>query len=255
MTDAVSYEQRDGVALVHLEHPPANPLSPPLIEGLHAALDEADRSDARVFVIASSVPRFFAAGADIKHMASIQGEEFAAYGRALRAPLERIARSERPSIAAIEGRALGGGLELALACTLRVAGRAARFGLPEARLGMIPAAGGTQRLPALVGRGRALDLILTAREIDAEEALAAGLVDRLADEGQAEATALELAAAMSALSAAALASTIRCVARAGEGPLEDGLALEAREVEALRAGPDAHEGIAAFIEKRAPRFA
>ena len=172
MTDAVSYEQRDGVALVHLEHPPANPLSPPLIEGLHAALDEADRSDARVFVIASSVPRFFAAGADIKHMASIQGEEFAAYGRALRAPLERIARSERPSIAAIEGRALGGGLELALACTLRVAGRAARFGLPEARLGMIPAAGGTQRLPALVGRGRALDLILTAREIDAEEALA-----------------------------------------------------------------------------------
>src|SRR5262245_44348018 len=141
----------DGVMVVTLRRPPANALGLPIIEGLGAALDEADRRpDVKVLVVRSAVPGFFAAGADIKHMAAVDAASFTAYGDKLRGVLDRLAAPDRISIAAVEGVALGGGLELAMACTLRVGGAAARFGLPEVRLGLIPGAGGTQRLPRLV---------------------------------------------------------------------------------------------------------
>ena len=127
--------------------PPANALGLPLIEGLEAAL-EATR-DAKLLVVAQRIPGFFAAGADIKHMATVDADEFAAYGDALRTLLNRFAAPERISIAAVDGLALGGGLELALACTLRIGTEPAPFGLPEVKLGLIPGAGGTQRLPRL----------------------------------------------------------------------------------------------------------
>ena len=113
---------------------------------------------------------FFAAGADISTCPSVDAASFGAYGDALRAAVERLAARPAVSVAAIDGLALGGGLELAMACSLRVGGSSARLGLPEVKLGLIPGAGGTQRLPRLVGRGRALDILLTGRQVDAEEA-------------------------------------------------------------------------------------
>ncbi len=171
-----------GVTLVTLARPPANALGLPILEGMHAAIDAAEAAgDVKVMVVSSDLDGFFAAGADIKHLSTIDAESFLAYGDTMRAVNDRLAASPWISIAAIDGLALGGGLELAMACTLRVAGARARLGLPEVKLGLIPGAGGTQRLPQLVGRGRALDIMLTARQVGADEALAIGLVDRLTD--------------------------------------------------------------------------
>jgi enoyl-CoA hydratase/carnithine racemase len=249
-----AWDVGDGILLARLDQPPANALGPPIIAGLHGALDRAAEMDARVVVISSAVEGFFAAGADIKYMAAADAPTFAAYGRDLRLAFERIAAAPIPTIAAIDGRALGGGLELALACTLRVASEDSRLGVPEAKLGLIPAAGGTQRLTRLVGRGRALEITLSARQVPAPEALAIGLIDRLAIAEGAEAAAVALARELAVLSRPALASIMRCVEAAGEGPLARGLALEASEVEALRAGADAQEGLTAFLERRPPRF-
>src|SRR5918992_2778070 len=189
----------DGVLGILLQRPPANALGLPIVDGLHAALDRADQDrHVNVLVVASRIDGFFAAGADIKHMATIDGAGFQAYGDALRGVLDRLAEPARISVAAIDGVALGGGLELAMACTLRVGSARARFGLPEVKLGLIPGAGGTQRLPRFVGRGRALDIILTGRQVEASEAHAIGLVDRLVDAGKAEAAAGEIARARAA---------------------------------------------------------
>src|SRR3984893_19381985 len=157
------------VVEIMLNRPPANALGLPIIDGLHIGLDAADALPAKVIVVSSALPGFFAAGADIKHMSSVDAASFGAYGDALRAAVERLAAHPAVSVAAIDGLALWGGLELAMACTLRVAGAGARMGLPEVKLGLIPGAGGTQRLPRLVGRGRAPDIVVTGREGEAEE--------------------------------------------------------------------------------------
>jgi enoyl-CoA hydratase len=246
----------DGAAFtVALTNPPANQLGQTLIDGLSDALDAFDASDARALLVTSTLDGFFAAGADIKLMESAAPATFAAYGASLRTVLDRLAALSRPSIAVIEGRALGGGLELAVACTLRVAGRNARLGLPEPKLGLIPGAGGTQRLPRLIGRGRALDMMLTAREVTAEEADRIGLVDRLTEPGAARTAAIELVTGFAALSRPALEAVLRCVDDAAELPLAEGMAHEARRVEALFDSPDGREGLAAFLAKRPATFA
>lgn len=243
-----------GVLVATMDHGPANALGPPIVEGLAAALDEAHGSDARVLVIDSAVPRFFAAGADIKYMGRADAATFADYGAALRAVLDRLAGPGLVTIAAVEGVALGGGLELAMAATLRVSGADAAFGLPEATLGLIPGAGGTQRLPRLVGRGRAIDIMATARQVPAAEALAIGLVDRLVEAGGARAAAVELATALAAGSRPALAAVVRTVDAAFDRPLDEGMRYEAEQVNDLFSRGEAAEGLAAFVEKRAPRF-
>lgn len=246
----------DGVLTILLDRPPANALGLPLVDGLTAALDHADADPSiKVVVVASRVEGFFAAGADIKHMGSIDADAFAAYGRAVRTPLNRLAAADRVSIAAVDGLALGGGLELAMACTLRVGSRRASFGLPEVKLGLIPGAGGTQRLPKLVGRGRALDIMLTARQVEAAEAQAIGLIDRLVEPGQAEAQALALARELRGMSQPALQAVMRAVDVSYEVPLHQGLVREERLELGLFADGEAHEGIAAFLGKRAPDFA
>jgi enoyl-CoA hydratase len=254
---AVTWEAAgDGVLSILLERPPANALGLPIVEGLHAALDAADEDPGvKVVVVASRIPGFFAAGADIKHMATIDGAGFHAYGDALRGALNRLATPERVSVAAIDGLALGGGLELAMACTLRIGSAAARFGLPEVKLGLIPGAGGTQRLPRLVGRGRALDIILTGRQVEAAEAHAIGLIDRLVEAGRAEAEALEIARELAGFSLPALRAVVRTVDASIDLPLLDGIAYEARAEQELFDAGEAREGIAAFLEKRQPRFA
>jgi enoyl-CoA hydratase/carnithine racemase len=238
-----------------LNRPPANALGPPLLEGLHKGLDAADALPAKVIVVSSALPGFFAAGADIKHMSSVDAESFAEYGDALRSAVERLAAQPALSVAAVDGLALGGGLELAMACSLRVAGSSVRLGLPEVKLGLIPGGGGTQRLPRLVGRGRALDIMLTGREVDAEEALRIGLVDRLVPAGTAVDAARELARELCAASSPAQRAVVKTVDAAYDRPLAEGLRYEAEQVNELFERGEAMEGLRAFLDKRAPQFA
>lgn len=250
----VSLRVAGAVVEVTLNRPPANALGLPIIQGLHTALDAADALPAKVIVVSSALTGFFAAGADIKHMSSVDAASFGTYGDELRAAVERLAAHPALSVAAIDGLALGGGLELAMACTLRVAGAGARMGLPEVKLGLIPGAGGTQRLPRLVGRGPALDIMLTGRQVDAEEALRIGLVDRLVPEGTAVTAARELARELCGPSTAAQRAVVRTVDAAYERPLADGLRFEAEQIQELFERGEAVEGIRAFIDKRAPEF-
>ncbi|HLQ23750.1 MAG TPA: enoyl-CoA hydratase-related protein, partial [Gemmatimonadales bacterium] len=216
--------------------------------------DAAERAgDVKVMIVASALDGFFAAGADIKHMSAIDAASFLAYGGAMRAVNDRLAASSWISIAAVDGLALGGGLELAMACTMRVSGPRARFGLPEVKLGLIPGAGGTQRLPRLVGRGRALDIMLTARQVRADEALAIGLVDRLAD-GDVVKEALALAAELVTSSRPAQLAVVRAVNAAFELPPDEGFRYEAFLEQGLFEDGEAAEGIRAFIAKRPPDF-
>jgi enoyl-CoA hydratase/carnithine racemase len=251
---AVSIETSPELVLARLTHAPANPLSPPVLEGLAAAADAVEQSGAAAFVIASGIDGFFAAGADIKHMKSLDPAGFAAYGARMREVFARLAGLEALTIAAIEGLALGGGLELSLACKLRIGSPAARLGVPEIKLGLIPGAGGTQRLPRVIGRSRALDLLLTGRQVAGEEAHAIGLLDRLVDEGEAEKVAVEIAQRVAGFSRPALRATDRCVEAAFRLDLEAGIAFEADEEQALFEDGEASEGIAAFVDRRAPVF-
>ena len=243
-----------GVWNITMASPPANALSVPLLDGLHAALDAAQAGGVKVIVLSSAVDGFFAAGADIKHLAAIGAASFTAYGDQMRAVNDRLAAAPFLSVAAVDGLALGGGLELAMAATMRVSGPRARYGLPEVKLGLIPGAGGTQRLPRLVGRGRALDIMLTARQVPAAEALAIGLVDRLTGGDVAEA-ALALAGELAAVSLPAQRAAVAAVDAALDLPLDAGLGFEAARVQALFEHGEAAEGIVAFIERRPPRFA
>ena len=244
-----------GVWVVTLDRPPANALGVPILEGLHAAIDAAERAgDVKVMIVTSALDGFFAAGADIKHMSCIDAESFMAYGDTMRAVNDRLAGAGWVSIAAVDGLALGGGLELAMACTMRVSGPRGRFGLPEVRLGLIPGAGGTQRLPRLVGRGRALDIMLTARQVSADEALSIGLVDRLAD-GDVLTGALALAGELVTASLRAQLAVVRAVNAAFELPPDEGHRYEALLEQGLFADGEAAEGIRAFIAKRTPDFA
>lgn len=246
---------KDGVMVITLQRPRANALGLPIIEGLGAALDDAEqRGDVKVIVVSSSLPGFFAAGADIKHMSSVDAESFTAYGDTLRGALDRLAADTWITVAAVDGLALGGGLELAMACHLRVAGTDAKLGLPEVRLGLIPGAGGTQRLPRLVGRGRALDIMLTARQVPADEALTMGLVDRLVPAGTALDAALGVADTLLEMSLPAQRAVLRTVDAAFDTPLDEGFAFEVAQEQALFEDGEAKEGITAFLEKRSPKF-
>ncbi|MFR9807302.1 enoyl-CoA hydratase-related protein [Pseudonocardia sp. RS010] len=245
----------EGVLVATIDHRPANALGPPIIDGLTALLDEVERRDVRVVVLTSAIPGFFAAGADIKHMGTVDAESFTAYGDLLRGAVERLAAADAISIAAVEGVALGGGLELAMACTMRVSGADAKYGLPEVKLGLIPGAAGTQRLPRLVGRGRALDIMATARQVPADEAKAIGLVDRLVAAGGARDAAVELAGQLARISRPALAAVIQTVDAAFDLPFDEGKRYEVEQIQGLFEHGEAREGITAFLEKRAPKFA
>jgi enoyl-CoA hydratase/carnithine racemase len=253
---AVTWNRDGAIVEIVLDRPPANALGLEIIDGLHTAMDYAQAVDAKVIVLASAVDGFFAAGADIKHMSAVDPASFREYGDALRGAVERLVDLPIFSVAAVDGLALGGGLELAMACTLRVGATGARLGLPEVKLGLIPGAGGTQRLPRLGGRGRALDLMLTGREVEADEAFWIGLVDRFAEpDTTARATAWQLARQLAAASTPAQLAVIRTVDAAYDRPLPEGLRFEVEQVQDLFERGEAAEGLRAFIDKRAPQFA
>lgn len=248
-TDApVLLERRSGgVAVLRLNRPPLNPLSQAMLTALaaHATRLAGDPGVKAVVLVGGD--RAFAAGADIDELDGVDAARRVAAG--FRAVGDALGSIPRPVIAAISGYALGGGLELALACDLRVAGDTARLGQPEILLGIIPGGGGTQRLARLVGPARAKELIWSGRQVRADEALAMGLVDRVVPAAEVEAAALEWAASFAAGAVVAMGLAKRAIDGGLDAPLGAGLDLEAACFEEVFATEDAATGIASFRER------
>jgi enoyl-CoA hydratase len=242
----------DGVALVTIDRPESlNALDFDLLDELAQALATMDGDPAcRAIVLTGAGSRAFAAGADIKELATQTPSSLRA-GRRFEV-WDRIAAVGLPVIAAVRGYALGGGCELALSCDLIIAGDDAAFGQPEIKIGVIPGAGGTQRLTRAIGQGRAMELILTGRNIRAEEALAVGLVNRVVPAETTVDEALRLAATIATMPPLAVRAAKAAVRAASELPLSAGLALERQAFFDLFDTDDQTEGMAAFSEKRAP---
>ena len=247
-------EDHEAVRLIRLNRPEAlNALNGALMDELTAALDAGEADAAvRCFVITGS-DRAFAAGADIKEMApksyaDVFTEDF------ITRNWERVARCRKPVIAAVAGYALGGGCELAMMCDFIIAADNARFGQPEINLGVTPGAGGTQRLTRFVGKSKAMDMVLTARMMDAAEAERCGLVSRVVPLAELIPNALETAQKIAALSPLAVMMAKEMVNAAYETPLAEGVKLERRLFHSLFAFEDQKEGMAAFAEKRPAKF-
>ena len=256
--DTLLYEVDDaGIALATVNRPDKlNALNARVIDDL-AALAAAVAADdsVRALILTGSGPKAFVAGADITELAAVDaasGTALAARGQAAFRALERL---RIPVIAAVNGFALGGGCELAMACHLRLAVPAARFGQPEVKLGLIPGYGGTVRLPRLVGRGRALEILLTGRMVDAAEAERIGLVNRVVGEDEdVVAAARAMATAILAMGPLAVALCLAQVDRQGDVPLDQAMTQEAEAFGRACGSADKAEGTAAFLEKRAAVF-
>lgn len=247
----VKLETRGRVALAWLDNPPANALSPDMVDALRRAWDAAVDGGARALVVASANARLFCAGADIKAFTAMDDATGRAYVAGTHELLRAFERSAIVTIAAVNGLALGGGCELAMACDLRVAAESARFGQPEIKLGIIPGFGGTQRLARLVGRAKALELNLVGDPIRAQEARALGLANRVVADDELLPAALALAETLAAQAPLAVAAIKRV---SGHEDLDAGIADEREAFADVFATADAREGIAAFLEKRAPEF-
>ncbi len=256
MTGAThSCKIEEGVALVTLNHPPVNALTPELLTELAGTFDSLATDDAVKAVVLTGAGRFFIAGADIRVLASIPssvaGEAMARQGQML---LNKIEALEKPVIAAINGACLGGGLELAMCCHIRLAAEGAKLGQPEINLGIMPGFGGTQRLSRLIGQSKAMELILTGEPVSAREAMHLGLVSQVVAVDDLLRQAQGLARTLAMKSQVALRASLRAIRRGGELPLFEGLAVEARLFGELCDTEDRKEGTAAFLEKRQPRF-
>ena len=254
MGEHVRFEVTDGIGTIRLDRPPMNALNTAIQEGIRAAADRAAADDAVRAVVVYGGEKVFAAGADIKEMAGMGYAAMAARGPGLSSAFDAVARIPKPVVAAITGYALGGGCELALACDWRVAAADAKLGQPEITLGVIPGAGGTQRLARLVGPAKAKDLVMSGRFVDAGEALAMGLVDRVVPAGEVYEAALALVRPYVNGPALALRAAKLAVDRGLQLDLASGLAFESQLFAALFGTHDKAEGMAAFVEKRKPDF-
>jgi enoyl-CoA hydratase len=251
---AVHGELARRTAVITLNRPKQlNALNDALMDQLGEALLGFDRDEGIGCIVVTGSERAFAAGADIAAMADKTYQQAHAEDFITR-NWETIRRVRKPVIAAVAGFALGGGCELAMMCDFIIAADSARFGQPEIKIGIIPGAGGTQRLPRAVGKSKAMDMVLTARLMDAAEAERAGLVSRVVSADKLMSEALAAADAINALSGPSVAFAKECVNRAFEGPLADGVLFERRVFHSLFATRDQKEGMAAFLDKRAPDF-
>ncbi len=243
----------EGVLRLRLDRPEArNALNGELRVALAERFDAADRDETvRVLVVAGQ-ERIFAAGADLKVMAKLSPTEL--HGLGYHRLWQRLADFRKPAIAAVRGLALGAGCELALHCDLIVAGRSAGFGLPEIKVGIMPGAGGTQRLVRTVGKYRALRLLMTGEILPAAEAAGWGLVSHLADDDKVEDEAVAVAAKVAAGPALALEFIKEAVLQGADLPLAAALAIERKSLQLLFDTEDQKEGMAAFAERRPPRF-
>jgi len=252
----VASERRDAVALVTIDNPPMNALSAALLEELEAELEELDTDDAvRAIVLRGAGDRAFVAGADIKEFPALR--ESASEGgsaRGIQQVGRRMDAARTPFVAAIRGYCLGGGLELAMCCDVRICADDAMLGQPEIKLGLIPGGGGTQRLPRLVGHGRAMFLNLTGDFVDAATAHAWGLVEKVVPAAELEDAALAVAGRIASQSPHAVAVLRELARTTRDLPLEEGLRREADGFVRCLRSEDGAEGVAAFIEKRPPEF-
>ncbi len=252
-TDPLVEERHGSVVVLTLNRPEArNALSLPLRRALADTFERLAADHSARCVVVTGGPSIFAAGADIKAMADQTANEAADRSTA---PLWRPMKDfPRPVIAAVNGYALGGGCELAMHCDIIVAGRSARFGQPEIKVGIMPGAGGTQRLVRAIGKFKAMRLLLTGEPLSAEDAERAGLVSEVVDDDRVLPRALELAASIARLPRRALESIKQTVLAGADLPLDAALQLENRAMQLLFGTPDQREGMAAFIEKRPPQF-
>ncbi|MGN6252141.1 MAG: enoyl-CoA hydratase/isomerase family protein [Marmoricola sp.] len=248
MGEFVRLEVADGVGTIRLDRPKMNALDVQVQEEIRAAATEAsDRDDVRAVIIWGG-ERIFAAGADVKEMAAMSHTDMVKRSGGLISSLGAVARIPKPTVAAITGYALGGGCELALCADIRIAADDATLGQPEILLGIIPGAGGTQRLSRLVGPSRAKDLIFTGRFVRAEEALAIGLVDKVVPADRVYAEALAWAGQFAGAASYALRAAKEAIDRGLEVDLETGLEIERQQFAALFATRDRTIGMASFLE-------
>jgi enoyl-CoA hydratase/carnithine racemase len=247
-------ETADGVTLIRLNRPQAlNALNSQLMDELTLVLDAAEADDGVGCVVITGSDKAFAAGADIKEMAAKTYAEAFSEDFITR-NWERVTRCRKPVIAAVAGFALGGGCELAMMCDVIIAADNARFGQPEITLGVIPGAGGTQRLTRFIGKSKAMDMVLTGRMMDAAEAERSGLVSRVVAVADLVPTALEAARKIATLSPNAVKIAKELIEAAYETPLSQGVRMERRLFQSLFAFEDQKEGMAAFVEKRPAKF-
>lgn len=251
--ETILVEAHGAVRLIRLNRPDAlNALNLQLIADLNRALDEAEADPQVKCLVLTGSEKAFAAGADVKEM---QAQSYVdVYLGDFVASWERVTRMRKPVIAAVSGFALGGGCELAMMCDFILASDTARFGQPEIKLGIMPGAGGSQRLTRLVGKSKAMEMCLTGRMMDAQEAERAGLVSRIVPAADLVAEALSVAQAIAGMSSPSVMMTKECVNRAYETTLSEGVRFERRVFYATFATADQKEGMRAFIEKRKPSF-
>ena len=255
MTPRLVVVEGGPITTLRLENPPLNLVTVELTRTLDRALASIeDDRDLRCVVVTGTGDRAFCAGSDVKEFDSLRGR--VGEGKLLleKAVYRRLARLPVPTIAALQADALGGGLELALCCDLRVADERSKLGLPEVRLGVMPGSGGTQRLPRVVGIAKAKELIFMGEIISASEAVEIGLVNRVAPAGQALETAMAMAETIAAQGPIAVREAKRALDTASDTTLDEGLARELDASERIFSSEDMSEGAQAFFEKREPRF-
>lgn len=251
----LTVEREDGVAVVTINRPPANALSRTVILEVDALMDEVeDDHEVRVIVLRGE-GRFFSAGADIKEFTEVSsGEEFSKLSASGQAVFERLERFPKPVIAAIHGAALGGGLELAMACHMRFVTDDAKLGLPELQLGLIPGFAGTQRLPRYLGMPKAAEMMLTSEPISGEEAAQLGLANKALSEGELFDETLKIAKKIAKKSPIAIKAALEMLQYTKPSTYDQGVKAEAEAFGNVFVSEDAKEGIQAFLEKREPVF-
>lgn len=251
----IGFSYEGNVALITIDNPPLNALNKDLVEELWNAFDSIDQTAVGAVVLTGAGEKAFVAGADISQFPALNDVTGADFVRQGQRVYKKISEFPLPVICAVNGYALGGGCELALACDIRVADENAKFGLPEATLGILPGYGGTQRLPRLVGKGMAKKLIFTAQPINAQEAYRIGLAEVIAPAGTVLAEALKLAQRIISACAPVSVQEIKQVIDQGCAvSLDEGVELEAQAFGRLCLTEDKNEGVAAFFEKRKPAF-
>jgi len=246
----------DRTAILTIDHPPANSFDTQTVQDLEAAFDEVSADPNVKVIIITGAGQFFSAGADINTIAKVKGydeaKELLLKGQGV---FNKIEASPKPVIAAVNGRfALGGGNELAMSCHIRLAEDSVSFGQPECNLGIMPGWGGTQRLPRLIGKGKALEILLTGDRISAQEAFRLGLVNKVVPVGTVVSEAKRLAKKLSMQSLMVTGAIIDAVSKGLDMKLEDGLLYEADRFARLCETEDMREGVGAFLEKRRPQF-
>ncbi|AGK55141.1 enoyl-CoA hydratase [Bacillus sp. 1NLA3E] len=253
--DYLKWSSQDLVGTITLGNAPANALSSKVLKELSGLLDEIEHDDNVRVVLIQGEGRFFSAGADIKEFTTIEnGEQFSNLARLGQNLFERIENFPKPIIAAVHGAALGGGLELAMACHFRLVSEKAKFGLPELSLGLIPGFAGSQRLPRLVGTARAAEMLLTSVPISGEEAVKVGLANHAYPESELFKNALNMAKQISKKSPVSLKAILELLSFTKTNEFHAGVEREAVLFGAQFESADGQEGISAFIEKREPNF-